>query len=29
MRCPEGFRQLSEEEMQKMNLIAGGKVHLC
>lgn len=25
MDCPEGFRQLTEEELQKMNLIAGGK----
>lgn len=25
MDCPEGFRRLSEEELQKMNLIAGGK----
>lgn len=23
--CPEGFRRLTEEELQKMNLIAGGK----
>lgn len=27
MDCPEGFRQLTEEELQKMNLIAGGKAH--
>lgn len=25
MDCPEGFRQLSEEELQKMNMIARGK----
>lgn len=25
MDCPEGFRRLSEEELQKMNLNAGGK----
>ena len=25
MDCPEGFRQLTEEELHKMNLIAGGK----
>lgn len=25
MDCPEGFRRLTEEELAKMNLIAGGK----
>ena len=25
MDCPEGFRRLSEEELQKMNLNAGGR----
>jgi hypothetical protein len=25
MDCPDGFRRLTEEELQKMNLVAGGK----